>query len=268
MQSPLYSPYTGITGVTSRKEVEELRRAFGVFQGYRKNPRRFRVGVMMNRKTLHGYPTEETDTFLSPEDIPKIFFSDKTMNCLCYVDEESDPNLLKNLYLAIQYCGIYLDTLQLDMVWPDPVQISNAVHASRKPLSVILQIGRNAIDEVGQDPSRLVERLQDYCVKGYEVIHYVLLDMSMGRGIDLDPDELLPYARVIRDNFPGLRIAIAGGLGPDTFDLVRPLLVEFPDLCIDAHTKVRKDNDAKQSIDIAKALAYLKKSCELFELGL
>ena len=146
------------------------------------------------------------------------------------------------------------------MVWPDPGMIASGVHTSRRHVEVILQIGKNAIEQAGNDPQAVVEKLADYD----GVIHRVLLDKSMGKGLGMDAQSLLPFARAIRQNFPKLGIGAAGGLGPKTMDLVKPLLREFPDLSIDAQGKLRPSGNAMDPIDWDMAETYLARALEMF----
>lgn len=145
------------------------------------------------------------------------------------------------------------------MVWPDPGEIAHGVHASRKQIEVILQIGPNALEEVGNDSQRVVERLADY--EG--VIHRVLLDKSMGKGLGMDAQGLIPYARAIREKFPRLGLVAAGGLGPETMHLVGPLAAAFPDLSVDAQGKLRLSGNSLNPINWTMAEAYLMKALQL-----
>jgi hypothetical protein len=146
------------------------------------------------------------------------------------------------------------------MIWPDPDQIANGVRASRKQIEVILQIGKNALEEVGNNYQFLVEKLG-----GYEgVIHRVLLDKSMGKGLGMDAEGLIPFARAIRESFPALGIGAAGGLGPETIQLVEPLAAVFSDLSIDAQGRLRPSRNALDPIDWNMAGNYLVKALQLF----
>lgn len=146
------------------------------------------------------------------------------------------------------------------MIWPNPSEIANGVQTSRKQIEVILQIGKNALEEVGNDPQRVVERLGNY--EG--VIHRVLLDKSMGKGLGMDVDGLIPFAQAIRESFPMLGIGAAGGLGPKTIQLVEPLVAVFPDLSIDAQGRLRPSGNALDPIDWDMAGNYLIKGQKFF----
>ncbi|OGH86579.1 MAG: hypothetical protein A2493_02625 [Candidatus Magasanikbacteria bacterium RIFOXYC12_FULL_33_11] len=235
---------------------------FQVFEDHRPqgSNRVLHVGVMMSYKTLHDIPSRWNNVFPPKDQIAEIFSSDKVYNCLHYADYDTHPDLWKSLATAIFYGGIAINAIQLDMIWPDPREIEKGVRASRKPIEVILQIGKNALEEVDNDPQKVVDRLSSY--KG--VIHRVLLDKSMGRGLGMNATSLIPYARAIRDSFPMLGIGAAGGLGPETTQLVEPLVNLFPDLSIDAQGQLRHSGNALDPIDWSMAGNYLVKAHQLF----
>jgi len=240
-------PYIGITDFTSYWQVKAMNKIFKEHLP-RDSKRRLHVGVMMSRKTLHGIPSKWRDAFPSNAVIAGIFSSGEVYNCLHYADYETEGFCLglgESLKRAILYGGQHINALQLDMVWPHPSQILLGVHASRKNIEVVLQLGSKALDEVHNDPQQLVKKL-----RGYEaVIHRVLLDKSMGKGLGMDASALLPFARAIREHFPTLGLVAAGGLGPETVHLVEPLVKEFPDVSIDAQGRLRPSGNALDPVD-------------------
>ncbi|MFA6459313.1 MAG: hypothetical protein WCV79_02880 [Candidatus Paceibacterota bacterium] len=252
-------PYIGITDFTSFEQVTKM---LEVFRRYRssESQRLLHVGVMISFKTLNGIETKWSKAFPPKETIADIFGSDDVYNCLHYADYDHDTDFFKDLARAIGYGGISIHAVQLDMVWPDPGQVASGVHTSRKQVEVILQVGKNAIEAANNDPGEVVRRLEDY--EG--VIHRVLLDRSMGRGLGMDAAGLIPFARAIKEKFPDLGLGAAGGLGPNSIDLVKPLAEEFPDMSIDAQGKLRPTGSALDPIDWSMAEEYLVKALELF----
>ena len=117
------------------------------------------------------------------------------------------------------------------------------------------------IELAQNDPKVIVDRL-----KGYNgIADYVLLDKSMGQGHGMDAYGLIPFARAIRDAFPDLGIVAAGGLGPDSMDLVAPLAAEFPDISIDAQGKLRPSGSALDPVDWNRAEMYLVRAFTLLQ---
>lgn len=253
-------PYIGITDFMTFEQVAKM---LAVFNAHRPqgSQRLLHVGVMMSYKTLHDIETKWSKAFPAKEAIADIFGSDDVYNCLHYADYDHNKDLGNTLARAISYGGIGINAMQLDMPWPDPGQIAHGVHTSRKNIEVILQVGKNAIEEANDDPREVVRRLEDYD----GVIHRVLLDKSMGRGLGMDAAALLPFARAIKERFPSLGLVAAGGLGPQSIDLVEPLVAEFPDISIDAQGKLRPSGNALDPIDWDMAGEYLIKALGLIK---
>ncbi len=250
-------PYIGITDFMTPEQVQRM---LGVFKKHLapNQKRRLHVGVMMSYKTLHGLETKWTKAFPRKETIAQIFSSRETMNCLHYADYDA-VDVPHSLAGAIAFGGEGINALQLDMIWPSPRAVESAVASSGKSLEVILQIGRNALLEVDNDPKKVVERLLDY----KDVIHYVLLDKSMGQGVGMDAVGLIPFARAIQEAFPELGIAVAGGLGPESVGLAEPIVREFPNVSIDAQGKLRPSGNALGPIDWEMAETYLVRALAL-----
>lgn len=252
-------PYIGITDFSSYIQVQEMLAIFN----HNKRPgskRKLHVGVMMSYKTLHDIPSKWQDAFPPKERIAGIFSSDETYNCLHYADYENRPDLAQNLEKAIAFGGDRIHALQLDMIWPDPDEISKAIDACPKNIELILQVGKNALEEVSNDPQTMAERLKNY----QGLIRRVLLDKSMGRGLGMDAEELIPFAWEIWGKFPELGIACAGGLGPKTMHLVKPLAELFPNMSIDAQGQLRPSGNALDPIDWTMAKDYLIKALRIF----
>ncbi len=253
------NPYIGITDFTDFAQVQKMLEIFRSYNLAVSN-RMLHIGVMMSHKTLHGIPSKWQDAFPPKERIASIFGSDEAYNCLHYANYEQTVGFWEDLVEAIFYGGIGIHAIQLDMIWPDPGEVANGVHASRKQIEVILQIGQYAFEEVNNHPERVVERLGDYG----GVIHRILLDKSMGRGIGMDAREFLTLAEAIRNRFPALGIGVAGGLGPDTLHLVAPIVEKFPDISIDAQARLRPSWSALDPINWDLAESYLVKALQLF----
>ena len=255
----MHIPYIGITDFTT---LEQVKLMYAVFKTNLKpgQNRRLHVGVMMSYKTLYGLETKWTKVFPPKETIADIFSCKETMNCLHYADSSNNEVSL-SLARAISFGGTGINALQLDMIWPDPDHIARALQSSPKQLEVILQIGKNAFEQVNNNPKEVVKRLSGYQV----VIQHVLLDRSMGRGLGMDAVGLIPFAREIKEAFPNLGIVAAGGLGPASVNLVEPLYRKFPQISIDAQGKLRPSGSALDPIDWDMAETYLKKSLQLLK---
>lgn len=252
-------PYIGITDFTDFEQVKEMLRVFESHKP-RGSKRRLHVGVMMSHKTLNGVPSQWQTVFPSKETIAQIFSSAETYNCLHYADYDDNPGLEKNIFKAIYFGGQNMRAIQLDMIWPNPDEIRDGVSTSCTNVEVILQINKQAFEDVNNNPEQLTNRLRKY--EG--VVQRVLLDKSMGRGKKMNAEELIPFATALRKKFPALAIGAAGGLGPETVHLVRPLLKVVPDISIDAQGQLRPSGSALDPIDWTLAKRYLIEAHRLF----
>lgn len=251
-------PYIGITDFTRYFETiatqEYFRRCDGPSSGHF-----LHVGVMMSRKTLNGIPSKWSNVFPKNKDIANIFAKDKnTLNVLHYADYDG-VDVAKNLAKATEWGYTEMDALQLDMIWPDSAVIKN--YRQKHPdTKIILQVNSKSLAVVDHRPANLFERLDLYG----RSVDYVLLDMSMGRGRDLDINHLLPYLMAIDKNRPDLGLVVAGGLCAKTLPLIASLVGAFPNLSIDAQSKLRPSGNAMDPLDWNMAREYLEVAVKLF----
>ncbi len=231
---------------------------------FRKNSRSGReihyklgVGVMMSYKTLNSLPTKWSTIFPPKERVSEIFVSDShstdywLFNTLHYADYKS-IDVLNNLLKATEFGGKNMHALQLDMIWPEP-EILQEYQEIYPNIQIILQASSVALDQEDNDPEKLVDRLLSY----QETVDYVLLDKSMGRGLGMDAQALEPFVKVINSR-TALEVVVAGGLGPNTLNLLGPLPHYI--VSIDAQSRLRPSGNALDPIDWAMAGEYLCKA--------
>lgn len=250
-------PYIGITDFTSYEQVKRMLELF-LRNQQQWSSDRLHVGVMMSYKTLNGIETKWSKAFPPKENIESIFQSIQAYNCLHYADYDA-INVEWCIREAISYAGPRVHALQLDMVWPNPTEVKMAIESSEKPsIEVILQVGAKAIEQCNNDSEKVVEMLEPY----NGIIHRVLLDKSMGRGLGMDAQGLIPFAKAINKKYPHIGLVAAGGLGPGSVDLIKPLLKEFPYISMDAQGKLRPSGNALDPIDWDMSGQYLIEALE------
>lgn len=253
------NPYIGITDFTS---FEQVRKMLEVFRKHRhpESQRVLHVGVMMSYKTLNDIDNMFSGAFPHYDTVASILRStdDDVYNCLHYADY-GNRTRSDDLVHALEYAGPFVSAIQLDMTWPDPEMVRNAIRTSGRDIEVILQIGRNIFDKCRGNPDKIVDRLERY--EG--IIHRVLLDKSMGHGRGMNAIELIPFVEAIKARFPAFRLVAAGGLGPNSIGLVEPLVKVFTDISIDAQGKLRPSGNALDPIDWGMASAYLIEALKL-----
>ena len=255
-----FLPYIGITDFMTRNQALEML-AFYQTLITSKIPHKLMVGVMMSYKTLHKLETKWTNAFPKSADVMRIFADHPlAFNTLHYADY-TNTDVFNSLSQAIFYGGVNINALQLDMVWPEPADVADAVHAaSGKCISVILQVGKNAMADANDNPREVVRKLEDYT----DVIDGVLFDKSMGQGKPMDTAVLMEYVIAVYEHLPKLRVAVAGGLGASTMEVAEPLISHFPDISIDAQGRLRPSGSALDPIDWELAKKYLEEAVKLF----
>lgn len=255
-------PYIGITDFTELAQVDRMLQVLEdcIVQcfGLGAKDRVLHVGVMMSRKSLRGIPSKWTEVFPPKELVANILSHPAAYNCLHYADYDGE-NVRENLTEAIYWGGPGLCALQLDMVWPDPRDVLDALFHNTSDADIILQVNSVAMERVGGRPEDVVAKLAEY--RG--VVSRILLDRSMGRGLGMDAGALLSFVRAIAGEYPDLGIGVAGGLGPGTVQLAAPILREFPEVSIDAQGKLRPSGSALDPIDWNMAEIYLREAFAL-----
>lgn len=251
--------YIGITDFMTRDQVFRMLDVLRANRPMYWN-RRLGVGVMMSWKTLHDRPTKWSSAFPRKENIADIFVKDKdAFNVLHYADYEGHP-VTENMERVVAWGGENLDAIQLDMIWPDSGEVKD--FRRRHPdTGIIIQANTKVLAAVDDDPTRLVERLREYG----DSIDYVLLDKSMGRGLGMDGEVLLPFARAVIESLPTLAVAAAGGLGPSTLHLADPLIAEYGGISLDAQGRLRPSGSALDPVDWNLAASYLREAAHHYD---
>ncbi len=217
------------------------------------------VGVMISFKTMTGVASRWASVWPKREELAEIFVEHpRAFNTLHYADYDNN-SLLFHWLNAIDWGGKHLHAIQLDMIWPDPYMVRK-LREARPETKVVLQVNANALSEIEDKPTFLIQELARYG----DSVDYVLLDKSHGKGLGMDAEGLLPFAMAITENLPNMGIAVAGGLGPTTMDLVLPIVREFPKVSIDAQGRLRPSGNAMDPIDWAMADEYLIRAFEVF----
>lgn len=246
-------PYIGVTDFTTRAEVEAVKALIPESVN-----RRLHVGAMMSYKTLNHIPTNTgwEKIWLNEQGLHRLFVADKSVfNVLHYADYE-DKTDLSHLVAATMQAGPGMEGLQLDMKWPLPSMLSQYMSAFGH-VKLIVQIGATAMSESSDWERDLA---------AYEgIADYVLLDSGMGRGKTFNPDFMLGNVAVTLKYFDQNQIAVAGGLGPETYLNLKPIVELYPEISCDAQGRLRPSGNAKDPLDFNLVGQYIKGVCSILE---
>lgn len=250
--------YIGVTDFTSRDQV--LLAKQWIHPGVK---RVLHIGAMMSYKTMHGIKTRTgwENIWLNGDQLQALFVEDDSVfNVLHYADYDNpSPTQVQDLHFACLLAGNGISGLQLDMVWPDPRMLREFVYDKPKNLSLILQVSKPAIREIQEEDIPLRSQLEEY--KG--LVHYILIDYGMGRGTPFDPQEMLSLVDIAVAVFGESGVAVGGGLGPDTYTNLQPILQKYPGISWDAQGRLRKSGKATDPLDMDLVKLYLERSSAL-----
>ncbi len=237
-------PYIGVTGFMSAQEVNEVLQELPS-----ESQRKLMVGVLASSKTIQRIPNKWPNRYPNPEDIAGIFVRHPAALNLVHFNTKEPERLLAQMVEVTELGGENLHGFQLNLKWPDPRVIED--YKKKHPEKVIvLQCGGGALSEVGKNPQSLGNS-----AKMYEgLCEYLLIDPSGGYGIPFDTAKGLEFLRALHSSIKGMGFGIAGGLSPETLDLLKPIVEAFPSTSIDAEGRLRDGND---HLDVAKAKRFV-----------
>ena len=249
-------PYIGVTGFMKPDEVEE---ALSVFPS--SASRKLMVGILVSWKSLRNIPLKPRwqKQFPNPRSISDLLLDDpRVINLVHYSTEAGqESSIVEDMLKIHELAGSNLHGFQLNISWPE-VQLLKEYRKRMKSSSyIVLQIGQKAVKRAGDTPRGVIETLSGYI----EFIDAILLDPSGGRGQPFDTVRAREFLTTIAKQEWNIGLGVAGGLGPDSLHLVKPLIPEFPNLSIDAQGQLRTP---EFDLDIERTKTYLKKALKMF----
>jgi hypothetical protein len=252
-------PYIGVTGFMGQADVREI-----LFV-YPKDARhKLMVGVLMSNKTLAGEKNKYPRRYPEKDAVADIFVDHpQALNLIHYHTSNSNHAMVMEMVNVMALAGPHCHGFQLNVRWPYPKAIED-YHRDRrfgifghKDDIIVLQCGRGAMEEVGNSPKKLAERVKDYD----GLVSYVLIDPSGGKGEAFDSgfayDCLCELTRAV----PNMGIGVAGGLSAQSINNICNLLTTHPDISVDAEGRLRDTND---DLNITATVEYVVAANRLF----
>lgn len=216
------------------------------------------TGVLASQKTFRGTEPSQPGRYPAIEEIRNIFpMHPRSLNLIHYNSREM-LDLGEQLIMLTAWAGKYVHGFQFNIRWPPLGQLRQFMQSRPESINV-LQLGNGAMDLLERDAQKIARLASEY----REVIEYVLIDSSGGRGEQLDPSFTLSLLRELRQVLPDTGLAVAGGLSAMNLGVLLPFLKEFPDISIDAEGQLRtpKPEDA---LDLHAADTYVAEALSLF----
>jgi hypothetical protein len=250
-------PYIGVTDFASHAQVLQAVACIPEHIN-----RRLHVGVMMSYKTLNGIPTKTGWEKIWPDEkgLRAIFQPHpKVFNILHYADYD-DPSftMASDLISALRKAGPHVQGLQLDMIWPQ-VQMIDVVKEAFPNIEIILQAGKKALSQMEGVGRFLDDRLRSYL----NCIDHVLIDWGMGTGAPMEVSSVLDFVRVAHKVLPYDRIAVAGGIGPDTLQSLQEVFRLSKSISTDMQGQMRSSGKATDPIEMHRVCTTIRGICSL-----
>lgn len=253
-------PYIGVTDFTSYSQVVQAATCIP-----ESAHRRLHVGVMMSYKTFHGIPTETGWEKIWPRgDTLRSIFQPhpKVFNVLHWADYGYPYCLTSShdLILAAREAGEYLQGVQLDMLWPRAELIAD-LKSAMPHLEIIVQAGKKALLQMEDVGGHLDEALLPYVDKA----EYILVDWGMGKGEPMSLPHVLGYLQSASQIFPVEKLAIAGGLGPNSYQVLQEVVELYPNISCDAQGQMRLSGKATDPIELDRVCGYIQGVCSFLK---
>lgn len=255
------TPYIGVTDFTSYAQVKNVKELIPPWVD-----RRLHVGAMISYKTLNEIPTSTgwEKIWLNEKGLRDLFVDDKEVfNVIHYADypDETHKVLSKSsdVLRAVKKAGPHVNGIQLDMVWPNGKIIAD-LKEWKPDLQVIMQVSSKAIEFATNHELNIVQVLECY---NLDYIDYVLVDFGMGRGTPFNPTVALDLVEQVLLLMPQKKVAVAGGLGPETFANLKPIFSKYPEISCDAQGQLRPSGSAKDPLDMQRVASYISGVCSL-----
>ena len=250
-------PYIGITGFTTREEVETVLAAFP------ESPDRLLMcGVLLSNALMSGEASDAPNRCPTPDAIASIFSEDPRCLNLVHYRPRAGVNLTDALTRATETGGPNCHGIQINATrgvpWPDPAALVE-FRERCQPRRIVFQAGREAMASVDGDPVRLAQRCAEYT----GIVTDVLVDASEGLGLPLDAARSAEYLSAIEETAPDISLVVAGGLHAGNIEeLLAPLLPRWAGVSIDAEGRLRNADDR---LDVGAAVAYLRAARRLLK---
>jgi len=247
------SPYIGITGFSKPEEV------FSALEVFPKGiSRKLMVGVLASYRSLRGIPMKPrwAKRMPDPTTISRLFLNDERVVNLIHLSTEEET-VLEDMLKIHSLAGQNFHGFQLNIAWPQINQLISYRAAVGRGYRIVLQIGQKAMEAVGGTIQDTANKLSHYV----GVIDDILFDPSGGQGKPFDTRQAYKFLSVITDKGWNIGLGVAGGLGPDSLNLVEPLIAKFPNLSIDAEGRLRNNQN---DLDLKAMSDYLAKALQLF----
>ncbi len=229
--------YVGITGPVNIQETDDICREFSEAGYSMASPHIPMLGFLVSYKTLNGQSTQNR-RYPHLNTLPDLLrvTDGKVLTMIHYNSKEIDTlsNQVDQVFNGIYENGL-CRAIQLNIVWPE---ISQVVRIKERypDMQIVFQASHKVMD--GKTSSQIAQGIRDYG----DLINYVLIDPSGGRGIPFDLGSSVALYLELRERCSDLTIGFAGGFtGKNVVPRVSKIFEKLGEsvFCIDAEGGLR-----------------------------
>jgi len=259
--------YIGVTGLVSKEEVSYICKSFEDFGLYDNPFHKPMIGILASYKTLNNIEVENR-RYPKLDALSELINEMKsgTFKTIHYNTREFN-SLFEQIskLISIPYYRNSLDGLQLNMTYPPIGQVEKIKEKFPK-LDVIFQANSGVLNSGSK--KEIAKSIKNY----ENLIDYVLIDASGGRGKNLNILYSAELANEIKNLNPNINIGFAGGF--DRCNVYRNceeliLLYGGFNLSIDAEGGLRDKLSNKYGDDllnINKVRDYIQSASSIFSI--
>lgn len=258
MQKLDNKPYIGVTGLTSRRETNDVLHAIGHLDGTRS----VMCGVILSKARMENRPARLPHRYPATSQIPGIFRQKAgVLNIIHYRPQRADA---KSLIRALAAGGANCNGIQINSPvenpWPRADDIARLWHHP-KTQRVILQVGQPAMTAAGGDRLAIAERCKPYD----GIVTDILVDQSAGTAQRGGIDQSILTAAAISAQCPNIRVGFAGGLSKacvNRYAREGEAAMRHTNFNIDAEGGLRTEDDR---LSISLAAEYVRTAMRTFQ---
>jgi len=212
------TPYIGVTGLTSKSEVEQV---VSLFEEKKFSHYIPMLGFLVSYKTLNNIPTENK-RYPKIEALPellRVLEGKKVFPTIHYNSREPDLfNQISLIFNSRIYQENFCRGLQLNIPWPDLNELK-VIKSVYPELKIIFQASKEVLSfgTAKEIASRIKSEYSS-------LIDYLLIDPSGGNGIPLNLENSCNLYQELSSKLPELIIGFAGGFsGENVFSRINSL---------------------------------------------
>lgn len=264
-------PYIGVTGATKKKEVDHLLETIA-FAGISKETNHIpMIGFLVSQKTLfdQGWSVFSSNLrYPLALSLPNLLRRsvDFAFNTVHYntQDKTTLKEQIEVLLKGLRGEGL-CHGIQFNIAWPEVDQLK-AIKDKNPDLALIFQLSNKAMK--GKSQEELLFLLSIY----KNIVSYVLVDPSGGRGVSFAEKEIAPIVSSFQKEFPEITIGVAGGFtGENVEERIKSLTQKLGNnnFSIDAEGGLRDKITKNYGDDIysrEKVEGYIKNAAKTLKI--